>query len=233
MNKILIPNKSYRNDNTWASMVGANWLFHLRILHPAERLTSDGSWRPVRWKEIASADIELATASWFDVSKVQLHSGPSGDGWDREPDIGPEDVSFRAPLLKCLFEENPTTIWVGQWDGWGNFSKPKQASKLEIPSMLRSYYVVALTQTLEENLTNCEKPDIEAYSQAARRPVKPLVGARLRMAVNKPHTTRSYMGRGWNLHVRFRYRSPQHYYRLQRGDRRETPPESRFGNREN
>jgi hypothetical protein len=160
MNKILIPNKSHRNDNTWASMVGANWLFHLRILHPAERLSSDGSWRPVRWKEIASADIDLATASWFDVSKVQLHSGPSGDGWDREPDIGPEDVRFRVPLLKCLFKENPTTIWVGQWDGWGNFSKPKQASKLEIPSMLRSYYVVALTQTLEESLTNCEKPDV-------------------------------------------------------------------------
>ena len=35
----------------------------------------------------------------------------------------------------------------------------------------------------------CGDTFIEAYSQAARRPVKPLVGARLRMAVNKPHTT--------------------------------------------
>ena len=32
----------------------------------------------------------------------------------------------------------------------------------------------------------CGDTFIEAYSQAARRPVKPLVGARLRMAVNKP-----------------------------------------------
>ena len=34
--------------------------------------------------------------------------------------------------------------------------------------------------------------NLEAYSQAARRPVKPLVGARLRMAVNKPPYTKFF-----------------------------------------
>ena len=33
----------------------------------------------------------------------------------------------------------------------------------------------------------CKSKDIEAYSQATCQPVKPLVRARLRMAVNKPY----------------------------------------------
>jgi hypothetical protein len=117
---------------TWSELVGSGWESYWRLLHPAYKIGT--ILEPVRWSQLTSpqATTNLANASWFDISGVRLHKGRSGDGWDIEPDVGPDDgqVANRA-LQKLMAEEPGCGVWVGQWIGYGD-ATDQQVAKADV-----------------------------------------------------------------------------------------------------
>jgi len=127
---------------TWSELVGSGWGSYWRLLHPAYKVSIIPE--PVRWSLLLPphSSIDLATASWFDISGVRLHTGKAGDGWDLEPAVGPHDGQVASRALQKLMSEEPGCgIWVGQWTGYDDSDENKVAKVDIVVNRDRSFAV--------------------------------------------------------------------------------------------
>ena len=127
---------------TWSELVGSGWESYWRLLHPPYKIGTIPE--PVRWSQLPTphASIDLAKASWFDISGVRLHTGKAGDGWDIEPAVGPRDGRGASRALQKLMAEEPGCgIWVGQWIGYGDAADQQVAKADRVVNRDRSFAV--------------------------------------------------------------------------------------------
>jgi hypothetical protein len=103
---------------TVGDLLGQDWPFRYRILHPA--YSADGERVRARtWSEVANdrgSAPDLARAAWHDVSGVRLHS--SKDGPDTEPIVGPT-AEVLVPVLHTLTTRfGSAEVRVAEWTGY-------------------------------------------------------------------------------------------------------------------
>lgn len=147
MDSFVMPRRPLGPIVSWDTLVGLGWESYVRVLHPALREEQTGeTLAAVPWRDIASTDIDLATADWFTVSGVRLHTGKSGFGWDIEPYVGPGDPKVAPRLFPHLLDGVNGPCWVGYWTGYGH-ERPENAQTLSLGRNTRTYDVLPLTST--------------------------------------------------------------------------------------
>jgi hypothetical protein len=114
-----------------ASVVPAGFPAYARIFHPAQR--RDGvDWKPVSWREVASANGRVAhrTMQWCSLVGCCSLSGddcrPQPGVWDVEPATGDLPRDLAIVLAEVLAEQTttPQRCWFAVWDGFGDLAVP-------------------------------------------------------------------------------------------------------------
>ena len=113
------------------SVVPAGFPAYARIFHPAQR--RDGvDWKPVSWREVASANGRVAhrTMQWCSLVGCCSLSGddcrPQPGVWDVEPATGDLPRDLAIVLAEVLAEQTTTSqrCWFAVWDGFGDLAVP-------------------------------------------------------------------------------------------------------------
>jgi len=102
------------------AVTGAGWQHYYRFLHPAYDVRG-GATEPVSWQSVAKrrGGVDVATASWHDVSGTRLHYPKIGSAFELEPESGPTP-EVMPPVLSTLLDCRPAaTVLIAEWTGYG------------------------------------------------------------------------------------------------------------------
>jgi hypothetical protein len=108
---------------TVAGLVGIGWARYFRFPHPAYDRDGEGMAPvPVPWSAIArrrGLDVDLASASWFDVSGVRPHLGRPIPGASDEPLEGMHEQFLKPRLVRTLVAAaHDQSLWTARWLGY-------------------------------------------------------------------------------------------------------------------
>ncbi|GLY15328.1 hypothetical protein Kisp01_23430 [Kineosporia sp. NBRC 101677] len=142
-------------DGTWAEMVGTDWEFYARILHPAhDTLHGD---RTVSWQSIADTrNIRtISDRSWFEVSGTRLHQGEKGEQWDAEPTVGASGNSIIPDLMTTLRKIEGSKAYLGEFDGAESSDEQRATEAPNILVSHRRYFISEMTlEQLDQTVQN-------------------------------------------------------------------------------
>jgi hypothetical protein len=113
------------------SVVPAGFAAYARIFHPARR-RHGVDWKPVSWREVASANGRVAhrAMQWCSLIGCCSQSGadcrPQPGLWDDEPAVGglPRDLAIVLGEVLAGQTATPRRCWFAVWDGFGDLAVP-------------------------------------------------------------------------------------------------------------